>query len=75
MCTFRKPLSKRAERFRVTRASLAGNAGKSARARRANQRIEAENFAATASIAGGNGRFEAYKTHILLDFSRWHGVC
>src|SRR6266404_7694602 len=28
MWAFRKPLSKRAERFRVTRASLAGNAGK-----------------------------------------------
>jgi len=40
-----------------------------------NQRTEAENSAATASIAGENGRFEAQKTHILLAFSRWHGVC
>jgi hypothetical protein len=42
---------------------------------RANQGVEAENFAATASIAGENGRFDAQKTHILLAFSRWHGVC
>jgi hypothetical protein len=54
--------------FRVTRASLAGNAGGIAR-------VGAENSAAMASIAGAAEAFEAQKTYVLLAFSPWHGVC
>src|ERR1700676_4835741 len=48
MCAFPNPLSKPAERFRVTRAKPGGNAVKSAGR-------GAENSAATASIAGAIG--------------------
>jgi hypothetical protein len=69
MCAFpEKRFSDGLMASRVTRASPAGNAGQSAL-------YGAENSAAAASIAGGEGPRLLRKTLILLDFSSWHGVC
>jgi hypothetical protein len=68
MCAFPKMLVEVLTAFRVSRASPAGNADKSAW-------WEAENSAATASIAGGEGPGLLRKTPILLGFSQWHGAC
>jgi hypothetical protein len=67
MCAFPNPFE-HAERFPRNTRKARGQCGQSRVSR-------TEKSAATASIAGAAGPGLLQKTHVLLSFSRWHGVC